>query len=73
MGRHLMPELNGSIWRPMSPLDALPMSTQAPARNHPDIVKTPGSNPSRSKLVRQLSMGQEAESWAADVLRSIDF
>ena len=80
MGRHLMPELNGSIWRPMSPLEsspnhAIPVRPFAFRRAHPDATSTPSSQSksSRSRLLRQLSTGQEAESWAAEVLRSIDF
>ena len=80
MGQHLMPELNGSIWRPMSPLESSPIDTMpvrpfASGRPHPDATSTPGSKSksSRSRMLRQLSTGQEAESWAAEVLRSIDF
>ena len=80
MGRHLMPELNGSIWRPMSPLESSPNHAIlarpcVSERAHPDAIATPSSQSktSKSRLLRQLSTGQEAESWAAEVLRSIDF
>ena len=60
IGRELMPEINGSIWRPMSPLPPPLFHTAAV---HPDVARrTP------SKTFQPLRAGnQEAEDWAAEV------